>query len=106
MKIIDLLNRIAKGEEVPKKIKYGIYYWTYDQIGKDYKDNDGDWVFSCSNYDIIEILNDTVEIPEEENKIEKINNAYYHEEQDMINQIFKNKINELIDEINKLKEDK
>ena len=30
MKIIDLLNKIAKGEEVPRKFTYGGYLWEYD----------------------------------------------------------------------------
>ena len=32
MKVIDLLNKIAKGEEVPEKIKYNtkIYNWDED----------------------------------------------------------------------------
>jgi hypothetical protein len=41
MKIIDLLNKIAKGEEVPKKISinggiHGIDVWEYDENCKDY----------------------------------------------------------------------
>ena len=56
--------------------------------------------------DILKGDENTVKIIEEEKKIEKISNAYYHDTQDMINQTFQRKINELIDEINKLKEDK
>ena len=41
MKIIDLLNKIAKGEEVPKKVSinggiHGIDVWEYDENCKDY----------------------------------------------------------------------
>lgn len=62
MKVIDLLNKIANSEEVPKKVKYKTYYWEYKEEEKDYKDNEGDYVFSCSNYDIPEMLNNEVEI--------------------------------------------
>lgn len=36
MKVIDLLNKIANREEVPKKIKYGNYILTYDEDTQDY----------------------------------------------------------------------
>ena len=36
MKIIDLLNKIANGEEVPKKIKTRITTYIYDEFAKDY----------------------------------------------------------------------
>ena len=66
MKIIDLLNKIVKGEEVPKKIKYTWFYeWSYDNtrdeycyMQKDGKRFDEDWLVVCT-------LNDEVEIIEE-----------------------------------------
>ena len=40
--MIDLLNKIANGEEVPRKVEYKtlceIYHWEYSEINKDYKD--------------------------------------------------------------------
>ena len=95
MKIIDLLNKIANGEEVPKKIKYknDIYkYEAYDYFGI----NKG---YFFDRYNVSEMLNDTVEILEEEKKLpEKI------EEEEIIEvsmgigeQICANKINEIID---------
>lgn len=69
MKIINLLNKIANGEEVPRIVKYRGFYWEYNQENKDYKDNEDDWVFSCSNYNITNMLNEEVEILEEEKKI-------------------------------------
>ena len=36
MKVIDLLNKIANGEEVPKKIKTRITTYIYDEFAKDY----------------------------------------------------------------------
>ena len=101
MKVIDLLNKVANGEEVPEKIKLSTgrifnldednAYWC-DDI--DYSSNwlSNEFTFGTKS------LNDEVEIIEEGKEIpEKINNAYYHETQDIQNEIFKNKINEIID---------
>ena len=72
MKIIDLLNKIANGEEVPKKIKYD---------GQEYKITkilleDNNYYFNYINEDMECIfpintnhLNDEIEILEEEKKI-------------------------------------
>ncbi len=80
IKIIDLLNKIANGEEVPNKFKlkgfktdlvfcYNEKYHCYDLIGEKFK-NDC-YVFGYSE------LNDEVEILEEEKKIpEKHINNY------------------------------
>lgn len=80
IKVIDLLNMISKGEEVPKRIKYK------DEI-RDYNDKDKD--YTCSNsknyflfFNILrknigeefkKALNDEVEIIEENKLPEKIN---------------------------------
>lgn len=73
MKVIDLLNKIANGEEVPKKIKfYGKYYIWYDNR---YTGNEGyclEPLKSDSN-SFLEIntvydLNNEIEILEEEDK--------------------------------------
>lgn len=66
MKIIDLLNKIANGEDVPKRIAYipldGCkYILKYDEIEKNYVDEDEEWLFD-SAYDISRHLNDEVEI--------------------------------------------
>lgn len=37
MKVIDLLNKIAKGEEVPKKIKLDEEIYEFNKWGNDYK---------------------------------------------------------------------
>ena len=79
MKIINLLNKIINGEEIPEKIKVD------------------DRLFVTED-----ILNKEVEIIEEDKKIEKLDlhipcdspNAIY-------NGIFKNKINEIIEELNR-----
>ena len=66
MKVIDLLNKIATGEEVPKKIKYDNKYYTYNKEQDDYE------IFTICHYDYLldgintfSSLNDEVEIIEE-----------------------------------------
>lgn len=97
--IYELLGLVKDGK-APKKIKEGnTIYWL----------NNSGWYETLGTTTTMSIwykerLDSTVEIIEEEKEIEKIDNAYYHENQDRINEIFKLKINELIDEIKKLKE--
>ena len=74
MKIIDLLNKIANGEEVPNKIKYDDMIWEYD----------GDYYVSKNNLVLEEYtnlttsLNDKVEILEEEKKIPEKSNIGFN----------------------------
>jgi len=74
MKVIDLLNKIANGEEVPKKIKYcdEMFGFTgYNSASKNYNNELEDL------FEILDgsMLNDEVEILEEEKKIpEKLEN--------------------------------
>lgn len=79
MKVIDLLNKIANGEEVPKRIKiYQDYYIWYDNemtgnVGycKEPLQSDGNSFLTINTlYD----LNYEIEIIEEDKKIEKITN--------------------------------
>ena len=75
MKIIDLLVKISKGEEVPKKFKDNHHRYElikYPCLGVEvtnYKDEEGDYLFGCE-YELMLILNDEVEIIEEEKEIE------------------------------------
>ena len=108
IKIIDLLNKIAEGKELPEKFMYNahLYYrkkmkgiwYRCDELGEIFED--------CI---VLEDLNDTIEIIEEPKKIEKliepIKLGYIHENLISINKVAK-KVNELIDEINNLKEKK
>ncbi len=68
MKIIDLLNKIANGEEVPK------FWWNgcIHQIEKDYNGNCSIFDTYCKKYKRVELnqLNDEVKIIEEDKKIE------------------------------------
>ena len=66
IKIIDILNKIANGEEVPNKIKIGDIIWTYednDYINKElatgYIDSNKRYLLGYYNFNV---LNDEVEI--------------------------------------------
>lgn len=106
MKIIDLLNKIANGEEVPKYIKY------YDRLHQK-----EDTMMSCRTniiykldnniidlIDEVEILDDEDEekgLPEKlENKIDESFENYNYSERMRLTEIV-NKINEIIDYLEK-----
>ena len=103
IKVIDLFNKMAKGEEVPKKFKYDdhIYYLQYCS-GFDY-------CYRCDEIDDIfessftfEMLNDEIEIiedaPKEESETpEKIEEREIEITMSIGEQVCANKINEIID---------
>lgn len=127
MKLIDLFNKIANGEEVPKEIKidgieYKIVNPAYPYM---YKDNSGNELEDNIHY-ITRFLDKEVEIIEEPKEIEKlekrvisenymienknapeeekwklVRNLIYNNSKDT--QFVKEKINELIDVVNELK---
>lgn len=118
MKIIDLLVKTSESEDPPKKIKYKNHIWYYDKMTQDYcrNDTDGLYVYLFQNLFQSEtdiFINDEIEIIEEPKKIEKItirektlgfpNGEWVPRNMD---KAFAIKINELIDEINKMKEGK
>lgn len=116
IKVIDLLLKIANGEKLPEKIVYedNVYYLGKNMVDLHTYQTEG----SATRRKLSLIidnecldLNEDVEIIEEDKKIEKIDDRHYDE----INQCYcgrnelsssdlVDKINELIDEINKLKE--
>ena len=121
IKVIDLLVKITKGEKVPKKIKFRHSIWEYCKDGstQDYI-NDYDkclMEFLAINKDG---LNQYVEIIDEPKKIEKLlmdmnsktkgNMTADYDDYTIGNvaehnfDVIHKKINELIDEINNLKE--
>ena len=123
IKIIDLLVKIANGEEVPEKIKYkNEIYKRYQNISTNnlyYYQVPNKCKFLIDQLSSAIDLLDEVEIIKEPKKIEKI--EIYEDEEGKIEylddfysdngfsysinlQKIKDKINELIDEINKLKE--
>lgn len=99
MKVIDLLNKIANGEEAPKTIKYRGLVFDYDDI--DYFNTDLGYLFE--KYVILEILNDEVKIIEEKKIPEKLEDysldkkGKYPISPTLYEEILKDKINELID---------
>ena len=121
IKIIDLLNKIANGEEVPKKIKWGDFELEWEELCyHDYK------FIDTGNHLLFQgfatsVLNNEVEIIEEPKKIEKLEAVRGSDladltDKDMVSKNnalielcktlnnINNKVNELIDEINNLKE--
>ena len=121
MKIIDLLNKIANGEEIPKKIKWENIIYAYSEYDKDYleypfSDEEYRGLFDMRDSILTQFLNDEVEILDEPKKIEKLdikqeknikNNWKWKLNNYCIStpqKIMADKINELIDEINNLKE--
>ena len=129
MKIIDLLNKIANGEKVPKKIEVlsNNEIFNFDNEAGDYSGENGDYLFGEVITNVINLqlfLNDEVEIIEEDKEIEKIN--YYATNRvknefavDYIEngetkkfclnkkqRYFANKINKLIDKVNNMEDNK
>lgn len=94
MKVIDLLNKVANQEEVPDYIEYeGILYkWTglnyYNEQNDEYLDN----------HICLEDLEYPVEFVVKNKKIKKLNEL--NNESDESKRL-RNKINEIIDYINK-----
>ena len=109
MKVIELLNKIANGEEVPDKIHYGLYDYKLVEYNKTTK------LYQCLSepYELIDIktncLNDEVEIIEEDKKIPEKLESYIScgwngtckdlKREDLFTDLKKigNKINEIID---------
>ena len=104
MKIIDLLNKIANGEEVPEHIKIRKNDWYFYKSRNTYGDKKSGWIV-WDWYVEENRLNDEVEILEEEKKIPKeieeeeieISMAYGE-------QVCANKINEIKEILDYLKE--
>ena len=99
MKVIDLLNKIANGEEVPEKIKWGIhifewYAYNYNEVQPSNGKYLEDYIDFDENY-----LTDEVEIIEENKKIEKLKFTG-NGDTDYVSVI--PKINEIIDKINEM----
>lgn len=128
MKIIDLLVKINNEEEVPKKIKYRNKIWEYTStiLGKGYQyysEFYKEWKTLREQVCLVECLNDEVEIIDEPKKIKKLKTYKEEEGEDYFANILKlspyseceidealsttiDKLNELIDAVNELKENK
>lgn len=111
IKVIDLLNKIANGEEVPEKVNFDGFIFEKD-LETDYTCfvKNGDFKYLLNEV-FLSQLNDEIEIIEGPKKIEKItvrektlgfpNGEWTARNMD---KAFAIKINGLIDEINSLKE--
>lgn len=102
--IYELLGLI-KDNKAPKKIAYHSVSLEYEEENKDYYNYYGRGLFEYKFENCINFLNDEVEIIEEPKKIEKMEcsvESWFGPSQADI-EIVK-KVNELIDEINNLKE--
>ena len=116
IKVIDLLNKIANNEEVPKKIKYkdNVYYLGKNMVDlHTYQTEESNTTRKLSLIIDNEYLNlnDEVEIIEEPKKIEKIPLPSFDEfkrmsaeERYVVTAKEYDLLDELIDEINNLKE--
>ena len=107
VKIIDLLNKIANNEEVPQMIKYQDELWEHNEYYGDYeKDNTYlfEYLFDFETTD--EFINNEVEIIEENKKIEHCKGYEDFDCMDELIEHLREKIDILIDEINKMKEGK
>lgn len=104
MKIIDLLNKIANGEEVPQKFIWNDKEY-YLQLKNCYRCDETSTIFEDDF--VLELLNDEVEIIEEEKKIpEKMDRELNCDDDTLrglvasVNEIYKeiaDKYNEIID---------
>lgn len=98
----ELLGLVKNGK-APKKIAYNSVKLEYAEGNEDYYSYYGRGLFEYKFTTCNDFLNDEVEIIEELKKIEKCKNYEDFLEIDDYIEHLKNKINELIDEINNLK---
>lgn len=121
IRLIDLLNKIYNNDNIPKKIIYDNCKWEYLSEYSDYKNEYKSYLFGyyIANYDDIHsFLNQEIEIIEEDKKIEKLNiendsptHFYITNEYGTKcgltkhSKMIADKLNEIIDVVNKLVED-
>ena len=100
IKIIDLLNKIANGEEVPEQIKYDDFYWNWCGSCKIYetRDEENNEINLYRGLVYEGDLNDEVEILDEEEEFEDIEEVDLGilNDQSSKNREFKIRINQLI----------
>lgn len=75
MKVIDLLNKIANGEEVPEKIKWEDTIYVYSEYDKDYIEfpisvDEYKGLFNMKDSILTQYLNDEIEIIEDTPKVQ------------------------------------
>ena len=72
MKVIDLLNKIANDEEVPKEISYNEYYLHYDSEDKDYYCEEYGNLFEFLFSRTTDALNTEIKVLDEKKEVKPI----------------------------------
>ena len=113
MKIIDLLNKINNNEEVPEKVKYQDTIFEYDKNQKEYNHQKDNGYYETLLYRVMTthfidvLLRAEVEVIEENKEIEELEISEKDRKMhsDYINNIA-DKLNEVINKLNKEREEK
>ena len=119
MKVIDILNKINNGEEVPEKIRFNDIEFEYDTRQEEYNHQNDDGYYETLLYAVMNthfisrLLRAEVEVIEENKEIEELNKISYDEFKyagdkrrfDLTN-IEYDKINELVRAVNKLNKER
>ena len=105
IKIIELLNKIANGEELPKSIKYYGFIWQLHN--GNYVENGQRMLEDYLANGIVESLNDYVEILEDNTEeIEELLTIEDYECDKTDIRLNRDKINELVKAVNSIRKDK
>lgn len=109
IKIIDLLNKIANGKKLPKRIKWRDKIWDYIEKEQDYINHNIYFFEGFTQIRTKDFVTDTVEIIEDTpKKIEKIKVLKYDTFDRKQKSAYENmvkladKLNEIIDKINEM----
>lgn len=111
IEIMDLLHKMYNLDDMPGKIIFDNCVWRYCSEFQDYQSERGylfgDYMSHIN--ETVKFLNAEVEIIEEDKKIEKIDLSEVREDGTCVisvkDDMIQNKINEVIDAVNKLKVD-
>ena len=101
--LYELLGLIKDGK-APKKISYNDIEIEYNKDTKDYYPYYDKYLFEYKFEDCVDFLEDEVEIIEEPKKIKRLDIDFKKIDDEIVYLEFESKINEIIDEINNLKE--
>lgn len=122
MTIIEIINKIANNEDIPKRIKYKDKIYIYNEPNQDYLEynkDDFDFLgYAFCNWRTRDFINDKVEILEEDKDIEEIKiendnptHFYIRDEKGTKcgmtkhSKMIAEKVNEVIREVNKLRKE-
>ena len=107
IKIIDLLNKIANGEEAPNIIfRKDIYRWVKTSLGEGYKNHEEQWL-EDNIFISKEDLNQEVEILEDNTEeIEELTAGDLANIDGMANSRIMNKFNKLVKAVNEIRKEK